>query len=224
VSVTNGGTTITANIPARGTATTATLPDNPTDGTVTVCGTSGSHGCLPAPTQNKLYCNPYRAIPNLVPKRIDQGVDYGGSGPVYALGPGTIDVYMNRNDLGWPGGTFAAYKLSAGPASGQVIYLAENIDLNPSLHLGSIVYSGTVLGTMVNAFPYIESGWGVEGAGHTAERSCDIEGCATALGKNFNELLGCLKAPPGIIQNTGCCSSPPAGWPTGWCALLAGWQ
>jgi hypothetical protein len=223
VSVDNGGSTITAKVPAGGTITTATIADDATNGTVSVCGTSGAHGCLPVAPQNQRYCNPYRAVAGLVPERIDQGVDYAGAGPIYAIGPGKIDLYYNRNDSGWPGGTFVSYKLSAGPAAGKVVYLAENIDLDPALHAGSFVYSGTVLGTLVHASPDSESGWGVEGAGYTAEHSCYTEGCTTALGSNFNDLLVCLHAPSGIKETTGCCTSS-AGWPSNWCTLLAAWQ
>jgi hypothetical protein len=223
VTVDNGSKTLTTNVPSGGTATTAKLADKPTDGTVSVCGVSGSHGCLAAPTPNKQYCNPYRDVASLVPERIDQGVDYGGSGSIYALGPGTIDLYENRDDTGWPGGTFVSYKLSDGPASGNVIYLAENIDLNPALKSGSFVFSGTVLGTLVNASPDSESGWGVAGEGYTAEHSCYTEGCSTSLGANFNDLLVCLKAPSGIMNQGGCCPSA-TGFPTDWCKLLDGWQ
>jgi hypothetical protein len=224
VTVDNGMKTIKTTVAAGGTATSAKLADNPNDGTVSVCGTSGaSHGCLPVAPQNQQYCNPYRAVGSLVPERIDQGVDYAGAGSIYALGPGHIDQYRNRDDNGWPGGTFVSYKLSAGPAMGKVVYLAENIDLNPLLHAGSFVYGGTVLGTLVNAFPNSESGWGVAGQGYTAEFSCYTEGCTTALGLNFNDLLVCLKAPSGIKEQTGCCTST-AGYPGNWCTLLAGWQ
>ncbi len=223
VSVDNGSKTITTTVPAGGTATTANLADDPTNGTVTVCGTSGAHGCLPVAPENKRYCNPFRAVTSLSPERIDQGVDYGGAGSIYALGPGTVDVYINRTDTGWPGGTFVSYKLSDGPASGKVIYLAENIDLNPALHSGSFVFSGTVLGTLVNASPNSESGWGVQGAGYTAEYSCYTEGCMTALGVNFNDLLVCLKAPSGLTGQAGCCTSA-SGYPTDWCTLLDSWQ
>ncbi|HEY8088412.1 MAG TPA: hypothetical protein VIF09_11220 [Polyangiaceae bacterium] len=223
VSVANGSTTITAAVPANGTATTANLADNPADGTVTVCGTSGSHGCLAAATPNQRYCDPYRAITGLRAERIDQGVDYGGSGPIYAMGPGTIDLYKNRNDTGWPGGTFASYKVSVGPAAGRIVYLAENIDLNPALGTGSFVYGGTVLGTLVNASPDSESGWGVAGAGYTAEHSCYVEACDTPLGDNFNQLLVCLHATPGVPGTGGCCTMP-SGWPADWCTVLATWQ
>jgi hypothetical protein len=223
VSLDNGSKTLMTNVAAGASATSASLADNPADGTVTVCGTSGSHGCLPLSPQNKRYCNPYRAITSLVPERIDQGVDYGGAGSIYALGPGTIDVFQNRTDTGWPGGTFVSYKLSDGPASGKIIYLAENIDLNPALKSGSFVFNGTVLGTLVNASPDSESGWGVAGAGYTAEHACYTEGCTTPLGLNFNQLLGCLSAPSGITNAGGCCPAA-TGWPSDWCSLLSAWQ
>ena len=158
-----------------------------------------------------------------MPERIDQGVDYGGSGPIYAMAPGTIDVYKNRNDSGWPGGTFVSYVLTVGPAAGREIYLAENVDLDPSLQSGSFVYSGTALGTLVNASPDSESGWGVSGQSITAEYGCYTEGCMTPLGVNFNKLLVCLKAPSGTTGTGGCCPQP-SGWPSDWCTLLAAWQ
>jgi hypothetical protein len=211
VSVDNGSMTITVDVPPGGTATSANLADKPTDGTVNVCTTAPSHACLPTPPANQRYCNPYRDITGLVPERIDQGVDYGGSGPIYAMAPGTIDVYKNRNDSGWPGGTFVSYVLTVGPAAGREIYLAENVDLDPSLQSGSFVYSGTALGTLVNASPDSESGWGVSGQSITAEYGCYTEGCNTPLGTNFNILLMCLQAPSGIPGQGGCCPDP-GGW------------
>jgi hypothetical protein len=223
VSVANGSKTITVAVPAGAKATSANLADKSTDGTVHVCATGVSHACLPKDPQNQRYCDPYRDVAGLRPERIDQGVDYGGSGPIYAMGPGTIDLYDNRTDTGWPGGTFMSYRLNAGPAAGKVIYLAENIDLDPHLKSGSFVYSGTALGTLVNAFPDSESGWGVAGEGVTAEYGCYTEGCMTPLGVNFNKLLVCLEAPSGTTGQGGCCPQP-SGWPTDWCTELAAWQ
>ena len=48
------------------------------------------------------YRNPLRSIHSLKGGRIDQGVDYSGSGPVYALGKGTV---LNLHNSGWPDGT-----------------------------------------------------------------------------------------------------------------------
>jgi len=223
VTVGNGSRTITVNVPAGGTATSTSLADKPSDGTVTVCAVSTSQACLPMAPQNQRYCNPYRDLTSLMPEGILQGVDYGGAGPIYAMGPGTIDVYKNRNDSGWPGGTFVSYTLSAGPAAGREIYLAQNIDLDPSLQSGSFVYSGTALGTLVDSSPDSESGWGVAGQSVTAESSCYTEGCTTPLGVNFNALLVCLQAPSGTMGTGGCCPQP-TDWPADWCSLVNAWQ
>jgi hypothetical protein len=221
--VANGSMTVTVDVPAGGMATSANVADNPADGTVTVCATGTSHACLPNATANQKYCNPYRDLTSLNPERIDQGVDYGGAGTIYAMGPGTIDVYKNRNDSGWPGGTFVSYQVTAGPAAGKEIYLAENIDLNPSLQSGSFVFNGTAIGTLVNASPDSESGWGVSGESVTAEYGCYTEGCMTPLGVNFNTLLVCLGTPSGTMGTGGCCPQP-TGWPTDWCTEIAAWQ
>lgn len=221
VIVDNGTKPITTTVPAGATVTSAKIADKPSDGTISVCR---SKDCIPVSPDNEQYCNPFRAVTGLSPERIDQGVDYACAGPIYAMGPGTVDVYHNRDDSGWPGGTFMSYKLTAGPASGKTIFLAENIDLNTALKSGSYVFSGTVLGTQVNASPQSEIGWGVPGAGYTAEHGCYVENCTTALGSNFNDLLVCLKAPSGITEtNTTCCPSS-TGYPSNWCALLSAWQ
>ena len=52
------------------------------------------------------------------PSRIDMGVDYTGSFPLYALGSGTITNVYNS---GWPGGKFIG--LTAG---GSDTYLKNN--------------------------------------------------------------------------------------------------
>jgi hypothetical protein len=223
VTVDNTSMTVTLAVPAGGTATSANVADNPADGTVTVCATGTSHACLPQSVPNQRYCDPYRDLTSLVAERIDQGVDYGGAGPIYAMGPGTIDVYKNRNDSGWPGGTFISYNVTAGPAAGREIYLAENIDLNPNLQTGSFVFNGTSLGTLVDASPDSESGWGVAGQSITAEYSCYVEACMTPLGVNFNTLLMCLGTPSGTMGTGGCCPQP-SGWPSDWCTQLSAWQ
>ena len=225
VTIDNATTTVKATVPPHGKVTSSRIADKASDGSVSVCGTSdGARGCLPVAPKNEKYCDPFRSIPKLVPERIDQGVDYAGAGPIFAMGPGTIDVYRNRDDTGWPGGTFVSYKLTAGPAAGKVIYLAENIDLNTKLKSGSYVFNGTVLGTLVNASPNSEIGWGLPGAGYTAEHACYVEGCSTSLGFNFNDLLVCLKTPSGIpTASTGCCPAS-TGYPASWCPLIDKWQ
>ena len=100
------------------------------------------------------YTNPFRAVSVLSPERIDEGVDYAGFGPVYAMGNGVV---LNTVGPGWPGGTFVAYQLTDGPASGLVVYLAE--DVAPSVRVGQAVSSSTVIGQMFEGPDGIETGW-----------------------------------------------------------------
>src|SRR5215475_169557 len=43
-----------------------------------------------SPQAAAVYKNPFRDIKGMIPERIDQGVDFGGTGPIYALGDAVI--------------------------------------------------------------------------------------------------------------------------------------
>ncbi len=158
------------------------------------------------------YADPLRSINGLTPERIDQGVDYSGYGPIYAIGDGVVVSTVNG---GWPGGTFISYRLSDGPASGLVVYAAEDID--PEVTVGQSVSATTVLGTMYEGPEGIETGWAdPSGDGNTmAMDAGQFSGAnSTAFGANFSQLLASLGAPPGIAQNEPPTGSLPPGWPT----------
>ena len=146
----------------------------------------------------------------LSPERIDQGVDYSGFGPVYAIGDGIV---RNTAGPGWPGGTFIAYQLTDGPASGLYVYLAE--DVEPNVQVGQTVSSGTVIGQMFEGPDGIETGW-ADGAAlpDTMARSLSqFDGSnSSAFGVNFSQLLQSLGAPGGV-QNSAPSGSLPVGWP-----------
>src|SRR5258708_33868686 len=83
------------------------------------------------------YQNPFRSVRGLQASRADMGVDYSGTGPVYALGEGTV----TEVDRSWKGGfgnvgpgTFIQYKLTSGPLAGQYVHLAEPV--TPSARAG----------------------------------------------------------------------------------------
>ncbi len=102
------------------------------------------------------YLNPLRAVSGLVLERIDEGVDFGGSGPVYALGDGVVTAAETGS--GWPGGGWITYQLTDGPDAGLVVYLAE--DVTPAVAPGQHVTPDTVVGTMFAGADGIETGWG----------------------------------------------------------------
>lgn len=157
------------------------------------------------------YVNPLRAITALSAERIDQGVDYSGYGPIYAIGDGTVLCTVNS---GWPGGTYIAYRLTDGPAAGLVVYAAE--DIFPAVSVGDTVTANTVLGTMYEGPDGIETGWSNSaGDGETmAMQYGQFSGAnSTAFGLNFSELLQSVGAPGGVLQNNPATGSLPPNWP-----------
>lgn len=147
-----------------------------------------------------MYKNPLRGIGGLTPQRIDQGVDYGGSGPIYALGNGIITSTTNS---GWPGGAFIAYRLTDGPYKGRYVYAAENI--TPMVHIGQKVGVNTVIGHLNPGEPDLETGWaappgsGASMATATGQWQKDPNH-STGYGVNFDDLLKALGAKGGILQ------------------------
>jgi hypothetical protein len=161
-----------------------------------------------------IYVNPLAKINNLVPQRIDQGVDYGGSGPLLALGSGII---RQTSAQGWPAGVFIALQLDNGPLAGRIVYYAENVA--PTVRVGQHVNAGDVVGTLRPSFPHLEIGWGGGGVGGgrladalARTNGPDVEGVSTALGFDFSGLLVHLGAPGGIDH--GLTGHIPAGWGT----------
>lgn len=181
---------------------------------VAACGGSPTDGT--GSTEDAVttpYKNPLRGIHGLTPERIDQGVDYAGSGPLYSVGSGTVlEVYNN----GWPGGAFIAVRLSDGPAKGEVVYEAENI--TPHVHVGESVTADTVLGTLNAGFPHLEIGWGSPkyiGESYWAQLyGAYPDNCHTRFGDNFSQLLVSLGAPSGLPEGSTCAGGLPSGFPT----------
>jgi len=158
------------------------------------------------------YGNPLRAISALDRERVDQGVDYSGYGPMFALGDGVV---LSTTNSGWPGGTFIAYRLVDGPAPGLVVYAAE--DLLPRVSTGERVTADTIIGSMYEGPDGIETGWAdPSGDGVTmAADARQFDGSnSTAFGANFSQLLASVGAPPGVMQNEPATGQLPAGWPS----------
>ena len=157
------------------------------------------------------YLNPLRQVAALVPQEIDQGVDYCGSGPVFAIGDGVVrNVFASD----WPGGVFIAYQLSNGPAKGLVVYVAE--DVTPEVTIGERVTPLSVVGIVHDAATCMETGWANASApnGHVAAHLEFNGKNSTAYGLNFSSLLQKLGARPGLTQPLGAPGTLVAGWPT----------
>jgi hypothetical protein len=173
-----------------------------------------SSGVAEAPA----YLNPFRDIGNLFPERIDQGVDFGGSGPVYALGDATITNAQAYNG-GWGGG-WITYQLTDGPAAGLMVYVAE--DVTPDVQVGQQVTPWTVIGTMYNGGEGIETGW-AQPTGASAESQLAVAGgigglgpFPTSVGLNFEELLEWLGVPTAPNRDDTPSGILPANYPQIW--------
>lgn len=165
------------------------------------------------------YRNPLRDVSGLIPERVDMGVDFGGSGPVYALGDGVV-TNADGSNAGWPGGGWITYRLTDGPDAGMMVFLAE--DVTPSVQVGQQVTPSTVIATMYNGGDGIETGWAMA-SGLSAESQLPEAGgisgngpFPTMIGMNFEELLQWLGVPAGNNATQSAYGTLPPNYPTSW--------
>jgi hypothetical protein len=147
------------------------------------------------------------------------GVDFGGSGPVYALGSAVI-TNATASSAGWPGGGWITYRLINGPASGLTVYLAE--DVRPTVTVGQQVSSGTVIASMFDGGSGIETGW-AQPSGISAESQLPAAGSIsgagpfpTLVGLDFEELLQTLGVPAANNRGEPGHGILPPGYPAHW--------
>ncbi len=170
----------------------------------------------PQATESSAYKNPLRGVGGLVLERVDQGVDFGGAGPVYALGDAVI-TNATADSAGWPGGGWITYRLTDGPDAGLVVYLAE--DVTPTVQVGQTVTSSTVIANMFNGGAGIETGWATSD-GSTAESQMPAAGgingggpFPTMVGLSFEALLRSLGVPAAPNADQPGNGLLPAGYP-----------
>jgi hypothetical protein len=173
-----------------------------------------SSGIAVAPT----YLNPLRDVSGLIAERIDQGVDFAGSGPVYAVGDGIVTNAI-ADQPGWDGG-WITYRLTDGPAAGLMVYVAE--DVTPTVQVGQEVSPSTVVGDMFDGSEGIETGW-AQPTGANAESQLPVAGAIdgfgpfpTEVGLNFEELLQSLGVPAASNRTQPAYGLLPANYPTSW--------
>lgn len=147
----------------------------------------------------------------LQPARIDMGVDYTGSGNLFAIGDGQI---VNVYNSGWPGGVFIALKLT----TGQIIYYAEHII--PHVRVGDVVKAGSLIGVAPGGYPYTEIGWAappgtgstmaaVSGQAAKGSSQGDPGKYTTGYGVSMSNLIKSLGGPAGIMSPGGVQGSVP---------------
>ncbi|MHB1834261.1 MAG: hypothetical protein ACYCXW_04785 [Solirubrobacteraceae bacterium] len=157
------------------------------------------------PASGGSYVNPLSQA-SLTPERIDQGVDYAGSGTLTALGAGRI-TYVGTTGTGWPG-AFIEYRLLNGADAGQYVYYAESIVPAPGLRVGQTVSAGQAIASLIpGSSTGIEIGWGA-GIGTEAyamaagqwSSGADARSVATTAGRSFSALIASLGGPPGLVE------------------------
>ena len=166
-------------------------------------------------TPQAIYANPLRDVTGLVPERIDQGVDFGGAGPVYALGDAII-TNATGNNYGWPDGGWITYRLTDGPGA----------HVRPPVSVGQHVTSKTVIANMFLGNAGIETGWAMA-SGFTAESQLaeagGISGAGpfpTNVGLNFEELLQALGVPAANNRYDYPSGVVPSSYPSDWATAL----
>ena len=151
------------------------------------------------------YVNPLR-MASVQPKRIDQGVDYAGSGRLTALGPARI-TNIATGTSGWHG-TYIEYQLLTGRDAGCYVYYAEGLLPTPGLHIGQSVRAGEPVALIVpGTSTGIEIGWAagkdmLSYAAKTGQWSPthEDENIPSAAGLYFSALVASLGGPPGIVE------------------------
>jgi murein DD-endopeptidase MepM/ murein hydrolase activator NlpD len=76
--------------------------------------------------------------------RIDQGVDFTGSGPIAAVGDAEI---LETGAPGWPEGGGVLYKLLSGERAGQIVFVYEGVEA--TVRAGQHVSAGDQIATFV---------------------------------------------------------------------------
>lgn len=147
------------------------------------------------------FKNPIGA--GLSPERVDMGVDFGGAGPLYAIGDGTITQAYSSGS-GWPGGGWVGLKLT----DGRIMYYAE--DIIPAVHAGQHVKAGQLVAHATGGNSGIELGWasgqgtGTEAAATGQDKTGlshgDPGAYPTAFGVDMANFIHSLGGPMGKIS------------------------
>jgi murein DD-endopeptidase MepM/ murein hydrolase activator NlpD len=128
--------------------------------------------------------------------RIDQGVDFTGTGPIAAVGDAEI---LATGAPGWPEGGGVLYRLTSGQRAGQVIFVYEGIAA--AVHAGQHVSAGDQIGTFVPGGS-IEMGF-ADAAGVPLSHAEYNEGDETQWGREMASFLNSIGGASGLSPSLG---------------------
>jgi murein DD-endopeptidase MepM/ murein hydrolase activator NlpD len=119
--------------------------------------------------------------------RIDQGVDFTGTGPIAAVGDAVI---LATGAPGWPEGGGVLYKLLSGQRAGQIIFVYEGV--KAMVHAGQHVAAGEQIATFVPGGS-IEMGF-ADASGVPLSHGEYSEGKETVWGREMASFLSSIGA------------------------------
>lgn len=120
--------------------------------------------------------------------RIDQGVDFGGTGPIYSP---TDAKVVNVGAPGWPGGNGVVLEVLNGPRAGHHIFIYEGISV--LVRKNDIVKAGQTIGSFI---PFSSTGIEIgfcDANGVPISHAEYSEGMVTRGGKEMNAFLHQLR-------------------------------
>jgi murein DD-endopeptidase MepM/ murein hydrolase activator NlpD len=128
--------------------------------------------------------------------RIDQGVDFTGTGPIAAVGDAVI---LATGAPGWPEGGGVLYKLLNGQRAGQVIFVYEGVQA--TVRPGQHVSAGEQIATFVPGGS-IEMGF-ADASGTPLSHSEYTEGKETVWGREMASFLASIGGASGLVPSLG---------------------
>jgi hypothetical protein len=164
-------------------------------------GAAPTHTCRPTSGLSD-YVNPL-ARARVTPERIDQGVDYAGSGTLVAIGTAKV-TRVATTGTGWPG-AFIEYRLLDGLDAGCYVYYAEGVGPAAALRVGESLTAGQPVATIIPSWESgIEIGWGAginsvtyAARNHEWSITRDEDDVPSAAGQSFSALIASLGGPAG---------------------------
>ncbi len=167
---------------------------------------TGGSAATPTGTTGGSFFNPLEHA-SVTAERIDQGVDYAGTGYLVAIADGEVTL-STADDPGWEHGGYVQYKVTQGGfLEGAYIYYAEGVD--PVVTTGEKIRGGARIANCRVPMPTgMELGFAAGSAdesyfayhdgGWTA--AVDAANSATRPGIAFSNLVKALGGPPGKIE------------------------
>jgi murein DD-endopeptidase MepM/ murein hydrolase activator NlpD len=128
--------------------------------------------------------------------RIDQGVDFTGTGPIVAVGDAEI---LATGAPGWPEGGGVLYKLLSGSRAGQIIFVYEGVEA--TVHAGQHVSAGEQIAMFVPGGS-IEMGF-ADAAGVPLSHAEYYEGKETIWGREMASFLAGIGGASGLSPSLG---------------------